>query len=93
MAVSPKEIEFNFNEDKMRLKIRALEKELEKVHLGGGKKRIGIVGGEEQERGEQRQGETHHRGARTRQGGGGEGTTRGGSEREERVDTVHEDEL
>ena len=40
MAVSPKEIEFNFNEDKMRLKIRALEKELEKIHLGGGKKRI-----------------------------------------------------
>ena len=40
MAVSAKEIEFNFNEDKMRLKIRALEKELEKIHLGGGKKRI-----------------------------------------------------
>tara|TARA_B100001093_G_scaffold72308_1_gene62913 strand:- start:33 stop:1676 length:1644 start_codon:yes stop_codon:yes gene_type:complete len=40
MAVSQKEIEFNFNEDKMRLKIRALEKELEKVQLGGGKKRI-----------------------------------------------------
>ena len=42
MAVSQKEIEFNFNEDKMRLKIRALEKELEKVQLGGGKKRIDI---------------------------------------------------
>ena len=40
MAVSQKEIEFNFNEDKMRLKIRALEKELEKVQFGGGKKRI-----------------------------------------------------
>ena len=40
MAGSQKEIEFNFNEDKMRLKIRALEKELEKVQLGGGKKRI-----------------------------------------------------
>ena len=40
MAVSQKEIEFNFNEDKMRLKIRVLEKELEKVQLGGGKKRI-----------------------------------------------------
>ena len=43
MAVSQKEIEFNFNEDKMRLKIRLLEKELEKVQLGGGKKKIDKV--------------------------------------------------
>ena len=40
MAVSSKEIEFNFNEDQMRLKIRALEQSLEKVYLGGGQKRI-----------------------------------------------------
>jgi 3-methylcrotonyl-CoA carboxylase beta subunit len=40
MAVSSKEIEFNFNEDQMRLKIRALEQNLEKVYLGGGQKKI-----------------------------------------------------
>jgi acetyl-CoA carboxylase carboxyltransferase component len=40
MAVSQKELEFNFNEDQMRLKISALEQELAKIHLGGGKKRI-----------------------------------------------------
>ena len=40
MAISSKEIEFNFNEDQMRLKIRALEQSLEKVYLGGGQKRI-----------------------------------------------------
>ena len=40
MAVSPKEFEFNYNEDKMRLKIRALEQAFEKVSLGGGKKKI-----------------------------------------------------
>jgi acetyl-CoA carboxylase carboxyltransferase component len=40
MAISKKELEFNFNEDQMRLKISALEQELAKVAEGGGKKRI-----------------------------------------------------
>ncbi len=40
MAVSQKELEFNFNEDQMRLKISALEQELSKIYEGGGKKRI-----------------------------------------------------
>ena len=34
------ELDFNFNEDQMRLKIRALEQTLEKIYLGGGKRRI-----------------------------------------------------
>ena len=34
------ELDFNFNEDQMRLKIRALEQILDKIHLGGGKARI-----------------------------------------------------
>ena len=34
------ELDFNFNEDQMRLKIRALEQTLEKIYLGGGKVRI-----------------------------------------------------
>ncbi|MES2799531.1 MAG: acyl-CoA carboxylase subunit beta [Bacteroidota bacterium] len=40
MAVSKKELEFNFNDDQMRLKISALEQELGKIYQGGGKKRI-----------------------------------------------------
>lgn len=40
MAVSEKELAFNFNEDQMRLKISALEAELVKIYEGGGKKRI-----------------------------------------------------
>jgi len=40
MAVSEKELAFNFNEDQMRLKISALEAELAKIYEGGGKKRI-----------------------------------------------------
>jgi acetyl-CoA carboxylase carboxyltransferase component len=40
MAVSQKELDFNNNEDKMRLKIRVLEQELEKIYLGGGKAKI-----------------------------------------------------
>lgn len=40
MAISNKELEFNFNEDRMRLRIRNLEQELEKIYLGGGKRRI-----------------------------------------------------
>ena len=40
MAVSSKDIDFNYNDDKMRLKIRAMERALEKIYIGGGKKRI-----------------------------------------------------
>lgn len=40
MAVSNRELEFNFNEDRMRLRIRNLEQELEKIYQGGGKKRM-----------------------------------------------------
>jgi acetyl-CoA carboxylase carboxyltransferase component len=35
-----KELDFNFNEDQMRLKLSALEQELAKIYLGGGKKRM-----------------------------------------------------
>ena len=40
MAISKKELEFNSNEDLMRLKITQLERTLEKIYLGGGQKRI-----------------------------------------------------
>ena len=40
MAISPKELEINFNDDDMRLKISALERTLEKIYQGGGQKRI-----------------------------------------------------
>ena len=40
MAIPPKELEFNMNEDKMRLKISRLERELATINLGGGKSRI-----------------------------------------------------
>lgn len=40
MAIPPKELEFNMNEDKMRLKISRLERELATISLGGGKSRI-----------------------------------------------------
>lgn len=40
MAISQKELDFNFNEDKMRLRLSALEKELATAYLGGGKKKI-----------------------------------------------------
>lgn len=40
MAISKKELEFNKNDDEMRLKISALERELSKISLGGGKTRI-----------------------------------------------------
>ncbi len=40
MAIPPKELEFNMNEDQMRLKISRLEQELSKIYEGGGKKRI-----------------------------------------------------
>lgn len=39
MAVSSKDIDFNYNDDQMRLKIRAMERALDKIYLGGGKKR------------------------------------------------------
>ena len=40
MAISDKELAFNFNEDEMRLKISSLERELHKIYEGGGKKKI-----------------------------------------------------
>jgi 3-methylcrotonyl-CoA carboxylase beta subunit len=40
MAIQTKELEFNRNDDEMRLKIAALERELLKIYEGGGKKRI-----------------------------------------------------
>lgn len=40
MAISAKDLEFNKNDDEMRLKIKHLERELEKVYLGGGQKKI-----------------------------------------------------
>jgi acetyl-CoA carboxylase carboxyltransferase component len=40
MAISKKELEFNMNEDHMKLKIKAMERELDAIMLGGGQKRI-----------------------------------------------------
>ena len=40
MAIDPKELEFNKNDDAMRLLISDMERRLEKVYLGGGKARI-----------------------------------------------------
>lgn len=40
MAISKKELEFNINDDLMRLKIATLERELGIIAQGGGKKRI-----------------------------------------------------
>ncbi len=40
MAISEKELAFNFNDDQMRMRISNLEAELNKIKLGGGKKRI-----------------------------------------------------
>ena len=40
MGISNSELAFNFNEDRMRLRIRNLEQTLENIYLGGGKKRI-----------------------------------------------------
>lgn len=40
MAISNRELEFNFNEDRMRLRIRNLEQALDKIYQGGGNKRI-----------------------------------------------------
>ena len=40
MAVSSSDIDFNYNEDQMRLKIRSMERALDEIHLGGGKAKI-----------------------------------------------------
>ncbi len=40
MAISSKQLAFNKNDDTMRLKISALQRKLEKIYEGGGKKRI-----------------------------------------------------
>lgn len=40
MAISKKDLEFNKNDDEMRLKLSELKRELATVYLGGGKKRI-----------------------------------------------------
>lgn len=40
MSINAKELEFNKNDDVMRLKISEMESKLAKIHLGGGKKRI-----------------------------------------------------
>jgi 3-methylcrotonyl-CoA carboxylase beta subunit len=40
MAISKKDLEFNKNDDFMRLKISAMERELNIIKDGGGKKRI-----------------------------------------------------
>jgi len=40
MAISKKELEFNRNDDTMRLKIIDLNRKLDTIYEGGGKKRI-----------------------------------------------------
>jgi acetyl-CoA carboxylase carboxyltransferase component len=40
MTIPNKELEFNKNDDEMRLKIASLERELDQILLGGGKKKI-----------------------------------------------------
>ena len=40
MAIPKKELEFNMNDDQMRLKISNLQRELNKIAEGGGQKRI-----------------------------------------------------
>ena len=40
MSVSKKELEFNNNEDKIRMRISEMEQKLEDIYLGGGKKKI-----------------------------------------------------
>lgn len=43
MAIHPKELEFNKNDDEMRLKISRMESELAKIMKGGGEKRIAAL--------------------------------------------------
>ena len=40
MTVSSSDIDFNYNEDQMRLKIRSMERALDEIYLGGGKVKI-----------------------------------------------------
>ncbi len=40
MATKKQDLEFNKNDDQMRLLISQMKRRLEKVHLGGGQKRI-----------------------------------------------------
>jgi len=40
MAIKPQELEFNKNDDAMRLLISDMERRLDKIYLGGGQKRI-----------------------------------------------------
>jgi 3-methylcrotonyl-CoA carboxylase beta subunit len=43
MGIDPKELEFNKNDDEMRLKISRMEAELSKIMKGGGEKRIAAL--------------------------------------------------
>ncbi len=43
MSIDPKELEFNKNDDEMRLKISKMESELAKIMKGGGDKRIAAL--------------------------------------------------
>jgi acetyl-CoA carboxylase carboxyltransferase component len=43
MAIDPKELEFNKNDDEMRMKISRMESELSKIMKGGGEKRIAAL--------------------------------------------------
>lgn len=43
MAIDPKELEFNKNDDEMRMKISRMEAELAKIMKGGGEKRIAAL--------------------------------------------------
>ena len=43
MSMDKKELEFNINDDDMRLKISRMEAQLEKIYLGGGEKRIAAL--------------------------------------------------
>ena len=40
MAINPKELEFNKNDDTMRMRISEMERKLETIYLGGGKSKI-----------------------------------------------------
>ena len=43
MSMDKKELEFNINDDDMRLKISRMEAQLQKIYLGGGEKRIAAL--------------------------------------------------
>lgn len=40
MAINPKELEFNKNDDTMRMRISEMERKLESIYLGGGRSKI-----------------------------------------------------